>query len=98
MAKTAKEMLESPDFKRLARKRRTLSLVLLVMVVFIYYGYILLVAYNREFMVQKIGEATTMGIPISVLVIVLLWGITGIYVLWANKGYDHEVKRLKEKM
>ncbi len=39
-----------------------------------------------------------MGITISVLVIVLLWGITGIYVLWANKSYDHEVKRLKEKM
>jgi uncharacterized membrane protein (DUF485 family) len=98
MAKSAKEMMESPDFKKLVSTRWSVSLTLLFLVFVVYYGYILLIAYNKPFMATRIGEYTTLGIPIGIAVIVLSWILTFIYVLWANTKYDNEVKRLKEQL
>lgn len=97
---TAREMLESPDFKKLVSKRWSVSLVLLAGVFIVYYGYIMLIAYNHEFMASKINPAgvTTWGIPLGVATIVLAWVLTMAYVLWANTSYDNEVKRLREQM
>jgi uncharacterized membrane protein (DUF485 family) len=98
MAKSAKEMMESADFKKLVSTRWSVSLVLLFLVFVVYYGYILLIAYNKPLMATKIGEYTTLGIPIGIAVIVLSWILTYIYVIWANNKYDNEVKRLKEQL
>ena len=55
-----------------------------------YYGFILLVAYDKEFLAVKIGEGYTMsiGIPIGVGVIALTILITWIYVRRANSEFD----------
>jgi len=100
MAKTAKEMLESPDFKKLVSTRVSVSMVLLALLFIVYYGYIMLIAYNHDFMASKISAdgVTTWGIPLGVLTIVLAWILTIIYVVWANNKYDNEVARLKEQM
>ncbi|MFH1035073.1 MAG: DUF485 domain-containing protein [Pseudomonadota bacterium] len=98
MAKSAKEMLDSPDFKRLVSTRWKVSLTLLAACFITYYGYILLIAIDKPFLAQKIGTHTTLGIPIGVAVIVINWILTVIYVLWANNRYDNEVKRLKEQL
>ena len=63
-----------------------------------YYGYILLVATNKEFVSRKIGEVTTLAIPIGIGVIVLAWILTAFYVGWANRSYDPEVERLKGEL
>ena len=96
--KSAREMLESPAFKRLVRHRWMVSVVLTLVLFVMYYGYILLIGYNKPFMATKIGEVTTLGIPIGVGVIVLSWIMTVIYVIWANKVYDVEVQNLKNQM
>ena len=98
MAKSAEEMLSSREFKSLVSKRWTVSIVLTALLFIIYYGYILLVAVNKPFLAQKVGDATTLGIPLGILVIVLSWVLTVIYVIWANTAYDSEVKRLKEQL
>lgn len=98
MGKTAKEMVESADFKRLVSKRWTVSLILLAACFITYYGYILLIAVDKSLLAQKIGTHTTLGIPIGVGVIVINWILTVIYVIWANNNYDGEVKRLKEQL
>ncbi len=95
-AKTAEEMLSSREFKSLVSKRWTVSIILTALLFLVYYGYILLVAVDKPFLAQKVGEATTLGIPLGILVIVLSWVLTVIYVIWANTTYDNEVKRLKE--
>ena len=71
-------------FKRLVTRRWTISLVLLAALFATYYGYILLIAYDKPFMAQRIGRVTTLGIPLGVAVILVSWVLTAVYVAWAN--------------
>lgn len=95
---STREMLESPAFKRLVRYRWIVSVILTLLLFVMYYGYILLIGYNKPFMATKIGAVTTLGIPMGAGVIVLSWIMTVIYVIWANKVYDVEVKKLKNQL
>jgi uncharacterized membrane protein (DUF485 family) len=92
------QVIESPDFKRLVKKRWTVSLVLLALLFVSYYGFILLVATQKEFVSQKIGEVTTLAIPLGIGAIVFAWALTAFYVNWANRSYDPEVERLKGQL
>ena len=96
--KSASEIVESPDFKRLVSRRWTVSMVLLVLLFVTYYGYILLIPYAPGLMKAKIGEVTTAAIPIGVGVILLAFLLTALYVSWANTTYDPEVNRLKGQL
>jgi uncharacterized membrane protein (DUF485 family) len=96
--KSATDLLESHDFKRLVALRWTVSMVLLALLFITYYGYILLIPYAPELMTARIGEVTTSAIPIGVAVIVVAFVLTAIYVGWANKRYDPEVERLKAQL
>lgn len=96
--KSAHEVLESSDFKALVKKRWTVSLVLLVLLFVTYYGYILLIATNKALVATKVGEVTTLAIPLGVGVIVFAWALTAYYVGWANKSFDPEVERLKGQL
>jgi uncharacterized membrane protein (DUF485 family) len=98
MPKSTHEMLESPDFKRLVRGKWTIAIILTIVLFIVYYGYILLIAGNKAFLAQRIGEYTTLGIPIGVGVIVAAWVLTYIYVVWANRVHDAEVSRLVDEM
>jgi len=96
--RSAAEVLESPDFKQLVTRRFTVSTVLLVLLFIIYYGYILLIPYAPDLMKTKIGEVTTLAIPLGVAVIVAAFVLTAVYILWANSSYDPEVARLKSHL
>jgi len=96
--KSAHEVIESADFKKLVNTRWTVSAVLLVLLFVTYYGYILLIPYAPEFMRAKIAGVTTTAIPLGVGVIVFAFVLTAIYVAWANAKYDPEVDRLKNQL
>ncbi|HWM91649.1 MAG TPA: DUF485 domain-containing protein [Thermoanaerobaculia bacterium] len=96
--KTTHEMLESEQFRRIVRRKWTVSVILTLCLFALYYGYILLIALDKEFLARKIGEATTLGIPLGVAVIVLSWVLTAVYVVWANNSYDAEVEKLREQV
>lgn len=98
MKQTARQMLDSPEFKAMVTKRWTISVVLTIVLFVIYYGYIILIAVDKPFMAQKIGEVTTLGIPLGVLVILLSWVLTALYVIWANRSHDPDVRDLKSKV
>ncbi len=95
--KSTREMLDSQEFRTLVSRRWTVSVLLLACLFILYYGYILLIAFDKPFLAQKIGEYTTLGIPLGVGVIVGSWILTAIYVVWAN-GHDAEVARLKDQV
>ena len=94
MGKLTTDMLQSPEFKKLVRKRWTVAITLAVLEFVLYYGYIVLIGINKPLMATKIGEVTTLGIPFGVAVILISFILTYIYVIWANNKYDPEVKRL----
>ncbi|MBK6593825.1 MAG: DUF485 domain-containing protein [Burkholderiales bacterium] len=55
----------------------------------VYYGYIALIAFNKPFLAQPIGDGVaSLGIPIGMGVIIFTIIITGIYVRRANGEYD----------
>ncbi len=96
--KTVHEVIESPQFKALVAKRWSVSMALLALLFVSYYGYILLVATAKDFVSQKVGEVTTLAIPLGIAAIVVAWALTAFYVAWANKSYDPEVERLKGQL
>ena len=60
----------------------------------VYYGYIVLIAFDKELLAAKIGEGmtTSLGIPLGVGVIVITIVLTNIYVRRANTEFD-EINR-----
>jgi uncharacterized membrane protein (DUF485 family) len=98
MDAAARKVLESAEFRRLVRRRWTVSLLLSTCLFVLYYGYILLVGLNRDLLATRVGEATTLGIPLGMGVIVGAWLLTAIYVAWANRRYDAEVRALRARL
>jgi uncharacterized membrane protein (DUF485 family) len=94
----AREVLDSSDFRHLVARRWRVSLILTACLFILYYGYILLIAAESAFLSRRIGEATTIGIPVGAAVIVGAWILTALYVVWANRFYDPEVTRLRGRV
>lgn len=82
-------------FKVLVAKKWTVSLILTAVMLVIYYGFILVLAFNKEALAAKAGEVMTVGMVVGLLVILASWVMTGIYVFWANSTYDDLVKRIR---
>jgi uncharacterized membrane protein (DUF485 family) len=96
--KSAHEVINSPDFKKIVAKRWSLSSVLLALLFVTYYGYVVIIGVDKTIFAQKIGEVTTLGIPVGIGVIIFAFVLTAIYVVWANTIYDPEVERLKNQL
>ena len=78
-----------PKYQELKRKRTSFGWWLTLAMMVVYYGFILLVAFNKEFLSQRLGAGVmTMGIPIGFGVIVFTIVITAIYVKRANTEFD----------
>lgn len=78
-----------PKYHELRRKRSGLGWILTLVMLAVYYGYIALIAFNKPFLAQPIGNGvTTLGVPLGFGVIVFTIVITGIYVRRANRRYD----------
>jgi uncharacterized membrane protein (DUF485 family) len=90
-------LLDSAEFHDLVASRWRVSLVLSALLFALYYGYIILIAVNRALLSRRIGEVTTLGIPVGAAVIVGAWLLTAAYVVWANRYYDGEAARLRER-
>jgi uncharacterized membrane protein (DUF485 family) len=78
-----------PSYVELKHKRTTLGWWLSLAGVVAYYGFILLVAFDKPFLAQKLGSGvTTVGMPLGVAVIVFTILITWYYVRRANREFD----------
>jgi len=79
----------NPKYQELKAKRTSYGWWLTLAMMVVYYGFILLVAFNKPFLSQRMGEGVmTVGIPIGFGVIVFTILITAIYVKRANKEFD----------
>jgi len=79
----------NPKYQELKAKRTSYGWWLTLAMMVVYYGFILLVAFNKPFLSQRMGEGVmTVGIPIGFGVIIFTIVITAIYVKRANKEFD----------
>lgn len=83
------KVLNDPRYNELRRKRSAYGWWLTLAMMVVYYGFILLVAFDKEFLAQRLGSGVmTLGIPVGFGVIVFTVVITAIYVRRANSEFD----------
>ena len=88
----------NPKYQELVSKRNSYGWIMTALMMIVYYGFIALVAYNKELMATKIGSGvTTLGMPIGLFVIAFTIIITGIYVRRANTEFDALKQQLIEE-
>lgn len=93
----ANRIASHPKYQELKAKRSSFGWILTWLMMIVYYGFIMLVAYNKELMATKIGSGvTTLGMPIGLFVIVFTIVITGIYVRRANSEFDDLTEEIKK--
>lgn len=92
------KITHSDLFHQVVRKRRTVSISLTSIMLAVYFGFILLIAFNKPFLTIRVGEHITLGLILGIGVIVFAWILTGIYIRWANTSYDRSVKDLKDHL
>lgn len=94
----AHAVINSPEFKGLVRKRWAVSLLMTLIMLVIYIGFLLVVAFDKNLLAIKLGAYLPWAIPVGISVIFSAWVLTGIYVFWANNSYDNQVQDLKDKI
>ncbi|HZX32939.1 MAG TPA: DUF485 domain-containing protein [Rhodocyclaceae bacterium] len=80
----------NPKFQEFVSKRNSYSILMTIIGMIAYYGFILLVAFDKELLAQKLGSGmtTSLGVPLGVGVIAFTIVLTWIYVRRANTEFD----------
>ena len=80
----------NPKYADLVATRNAYGWVMTALMMFAYFGYILLIAVNKAWLGTKIGEGwtTSIGIPLGLGVILFTIVITWVYVRRANTEFD----------
>ncbi len=79
----------NPRYRELKRKRNVFGWTLTVLMLIVYYGYVGLIAFDKELLARPLGSGvTTLGIPIALFVILFTVAITLFYIRRANREYD----------
>jgi len=81
----------------LAAERWRVSLILTGVMMFIYFGFILLIAFDKPLLGSLLVPGLSLGILLGALVIISAWVLIFIYVRWANNNYDHKIARRRRK-
>ena len=91
-------IINNPTFQELVRERSSFAWTLSIVMLVIYYGFILLVAFGKGFLATKIGGVTSVGIVIALLVIISAFVLTGIYTFRANSRFDELTENLTREL
>ena len=76
-----------------ARWRIALSLTIAMMAV--YFGFILLIAFNKPLLGTLVADGLSLGMLLGALVIVAAWALIWVYVRWANAHYDAAIRGMR---
>lgn len=89
----------NPKYHELVRKRGSFTAMLSFLMLVLYYAFIAVLAFNPGLLGIPLmsGHITTVGIPVGVLIIVLSFVLTGIYVRRANGEFDELTRQIKEE-
>lgn len=94
-----RRIASNPRYQKLVAVRTSFGWILAVLMLIVYYGYILLIAFNKEFLATRIGDGVmTWGIPIGLFVILFTVVITGVYVARANKEFDDLTAAIRKEV
>jgi len=81
--------------KDLAAERWRFSLWLTIAMMLIYFGFILLIAYNKPLLGTLIAPGLSLGILLGAIVIVAAWVLIYIYIHWTNNYFDQKIATIR---
>ena len=88
-----------PRYADLVRRRGRFAWLLTAIMLAVFFGYILLIAFDKALLARPIlGGTTSLGIPLGIGVILVGIVLTGIYVHRANRVYDPIVETLRAEL
>jgi uncharacterized membrane protein (DUF485 family) len=79
----------------LSRQRWRIAIALGAVMVVVYFGFVLLIAFDKALMAQLLLPGLSLGVLLGALVIVATWVVTWIYVRWANSHMDRRIGELR---
>ncbi|MCY1291418.1 Inner membrane protein YjcH [compost metagenome] len=89
---------QHPDFVQLVRRKQRLTWSLTLAMLAIYYGFVLLVAFFPGVLGRPLnGGVTSVGMLVGVIIVLLSFALTGIYVRHTNSVLDPLNDRLKQE-
>lgn len=89
-----KELVEriknNPKYKELVSKRSSFAAKLAIFMLVVYYGFVLTIAFNKEFFATKLSDDSVMTVawPIGAGIIIIAFITTVIYVVRANGEFE----------
>ena len=87
----------SHTLEDIAASRRRVTGALTGAMMALYFGFILLVAFDKPLLSRLVAPGLSLGILLGGLVILAAWVLVGIYVVWANRSYDGRVAALRRR-
>jgi uncharacterized membrane protein (DUF485 family) len=99
-ADSVERIKRHPLYAELVAKRKRFAWTLTILMLIIYYGFIMAIAFSPHSLAAPIsaGSVTTVGIPVGVLIILSAFVLTGIYVFRANGEFDRLTKSIREDL
>jgi uncharacterized membrane protein (DUF485 family) len=86
------------ELRKLVARRWRIGAVLTAVMMAVYFGFILLVAFAKPTAGELIADdRVSVGIVLGALVILVAPVLTAVYVGWANRSYDRALERHREK-
>ncbi len=91
-------VIADPAYQTLVRERSRFTWTLTGIMLVIFFGYILLIAFRPDLLARRIGDgATTLGIPLGIGVILAGIVLTAVYVIHANRRFDPLIAKIIEE-
>ena len=96
---TLKKIQSNPKYLELVHKKTSLGWTLAIAMLAIYYGYILILAFDPSLLGRPLyaGATMTVGIPVGVCIILSAFVLTGVYVRRANREFDPLTRQIVEE-
>lgn len=86
------------ELRALAARRWRIAVALTTVMMATYFGFLFMVAWLKPFTGTLAAPGLSWGILLGVLVIVVAWAVTGVYVAWANSRYDQALSSLRASL
>jgi uncharacterized membrane protein (DUF485 family) len=90
-------MTELDELRKLDAARWRVATALTSAMMVLYFGFVLLIAFNKPLLGIILVPGLSLGILLGALVIVAAWVLIWIYVRWANVHYDGAIAAIRRQ-